>query len=99
MHIFSNFDSGNIEVVRDGITRVELAIRKDAGEDHYQWFHFAVAGREPKTLAITNAAGASYTGGWKDYRACASHDREHWFACRHAIKTACLRSTTRPKQT
>ncbi|MEM9860121.1 MAG: M14-type cytosolic carboxypeptidase [Myxococcota bacterium] len=79
MHIFSNFDSGNIEVVRDGITRVELAIRKDAGEDHYQWFHFAVAGREPKTLAITNAAGASYTGGWKDYRACASHDREHWF--------------------
>ncbi len=29
-------------------------------------------------LRIVNCAGAAYPGGWQDYRACASADREYW---------------------
>jgi len=30
-------------------------------------------------MVIENAKGAAFTGGWEDYRACASYDRETWF--------------------
>ncbi len=82
MQISASFDSGNIEVL-DASQReeVRLAIRKDAGEDHYQWFHYRVTGAEGNalTMHLVNAAGASYPGGWRDYRAVASYDRVHWF--------------------
>ena len=43
LFVSSAFDSGNIEV--DDATdpsNVRLRITPDAGEDHYQWFHFQV---------------------------------------------------------
>lgn len=82
MHISSHLDSGNIEVVRAETPEdVELTIRKDAGEDHFQWFFFRVTGArdEDLVLRITNAGEASYPKGWEDYQACASYDGEDWF--------------------
>ena len=82
MQITSNFDSGNIEVLDASDPKdVQLAIRFDAGDEHMQWFHFRVTGARDQALHLrfTNADKASYLGGWKDYQACASYDREHWF--------------------
>lgn len=82
MQISSAFDSGNIVVVNaDDPNAIELEIRPDAGEDHFQWFHFRVSGAKGRalTMKITNARRASYPEGWKDYRACASYDRDEWF--------------------
>lgn len=75
--ISSNFDSGNIEVLEVTEDRARLNIRKDAGGDHYQWFHFRVAGKKAE-LVIENASGASYSAGFEGYAACASTDQEHW---------------------
>lgn len=81
--VSSNFDSGNIEFLSEKTPNdIRLAIKKDAGpEGFFQWFHFRVAGVSGEALSLTieNAGEASYTGGWKDYRACASYDRETWF--------------------
>lgn len=82
MQISSVFDSGNIEVIAaESPSQVRLAIRPDAGGNHYQWFHFRVTGARGQALRlrIENAAKASYPDGWVDYRACASYDRKHWF--------------------
>jgi murein tripeptide amidase MpaA len=82
MHVSSAFDSGNIVVVdASAPADTKLEIRPDAGEDHYQWFHFRVTGAAATALRmrIVNAAGASYPEGWEGYRACASYDRDHWF--------------------
>jgi murein tripeptide amidase MpaA len=82
MHVSSAFDSGNIVVI-DASTPsdVRLEIRPDAGEDHFQWFHFRVTGARGSALKmrVLNAAKASYPEGWQGYRAAASYDREHWF--------------------
>ena len=58
-----------------------LAIKPDEGGEHFQWFHFRITGAKGRRIRwrITNAGKASYTGGWKEYRVCASYDREHWF--------------------
>ncbi len=81
-HINAGFDSGNI-IVNDASdhANIRLAIRKDTNSDFYQWFHFRLTGAKDKTclMVIENAEGAAYTGGWEDYRACASYDRETWF--------------------
>ena len=82
MHISSAFDSGNIEVVEAGKPGdIQLNIKLDAGEDHYQWFHFRVSGARGQalTMRVLNAGRASYPEGWQQYRTCASYDREHWF--------------------
>ena len=82
MHISSAFDSGNIEVVdASAPSNVQLRIKPDAGEDHFQWFHFRVTGAAGTTLKlrIVNASKVSYPEGWQGYRAAASYDREHWF--------------------
>lgn len=80
MHISSAFDSGNIEVLSVAPPHARLEIRKDAGGDHYQWFHFRVTGARglPLSLQIENAAGASYPKGWDGYRVCYSYDRQIW---------------------
>ena len=81
MYISSRFDSGNIEVVdQSDPSSIRLTIRKDAGEDHFQWFHFRVTGARGRALGlrIENAGDASYPEGFQDYRACCSYDRTHW---------------------
>lgn len=81
MHISSSFDSGNIEVIDDkDPSAVRLRIRKDAGEDHFQWFHFRVTAARGKALRlqIENAGEASYPEGFENYRACVSYDRVHF---------------------
>ena len=79
--ISSAFDSGNIAVLRQDGTAFDLAIVRDHQSDFYQWFHFRLAGAKGQavTLRIGNAGGSAYPDGWKDYRACASHDRQDWY--------------------
>ncbi len=78
MHISSAFDSGNIEVLdASDPSDVQLAIRKDAGDEHMQWFHFRVAGAkgQPCVFRLTNAHAASYPKAWSGYRAVCTTDR------------------------
>ena len=79
--VSAGFDSGNIDVVRcAGPHDIDLAIRRDADSDFYQWFHFRLSGARGQAcrLRIVNCAGSAYPGGWPDYRAVTSHDRQHW---------------------
>ncbi len=74
------FDSGNIIVHSiTGATAI-LSIRKDRESEFAQWFHFRVAA-EPGveiTLKLTGMESTAYPGGWPDYRACVSEDRDYW---------------------
>ncbi|WP_019674205.1 M14 family metallopeptidase [Arsukibacterium perlucidum] len=82
MKITSNFDSGNIEIIKaDDPADIQLAIRKDNQSDFYQWFHFRLNSPHPQLhkITITNAAGSAYPDGWQDYQAVASYDRQTWF--------------------
>ena len=83
MKITSNFDSGNIEVVSIDPKKnvIRLKIRKDTNSDFFQWFHFRLTGAVDHRckISIINAGKSSYPGGWKNYQACASYDREEWF--------------------
>lgn len=83
MKITSNFDSGNIEVVRINTQKKEISlnIRKDTNSDFLQWFHFRLhgaAGQACKVI-INNAGKTTYPKGWQGYNVCASYDREEWF--------------------
>lgn len=81
MHISSSFDSGNIEVIdAQDPSAVRLRIRRDAGDDHFQWFYFRVTGARGQALSlrIENAGESSYPEGFQGYLACVSHDRQHW---------------------
>jgi len=82
MIISSQFDAGNIECLdNSNAQNIRLRIRNDNESEFYQWFYFRVANVKHVDCryVITNADGAAYTGGWKDYRAVASYDREYWF--------------------
>ncbi|CAN0163427.1 unnamed protein product, partial [Chrysoparadoxa australica] len=82
MRISSVFDSGNISVMSAADpSNIRLEIKKDNGSDFYQWFHFRLSGANgtPCRLVIENAAGAAYPGGWDNYQAVASTDRETWY--------------------
>lgn len=82
IHVTDRFDAGNVVVVdASSADDLRLAIRADAGGEHYQWFHFRVSGARGQRLRwrIANAGGASYPAGWSGYRACASYDRRTWF--------------------
>ena len=82
MIISSLFDAGNIECIdQSDASNIKLRIRADHQSDFYQWFYFRAAnvGDIACRYVIENAAGAAYIGGWKDYRAVASYDREFWF--------------------
>lgn len=74
------FDSGNITVGAIDGASATLSIRKDRESDFFQWFHFRVvaeAGAE-FVLRITGLEKSAYPGGWPDYRACVSEDRDYW---------------------
>ncbi|OBX18751.1 hypothetical protein A9995_09240 [Erythrobacter sp. QSSC1-22B] len=80
IRIDSAFDSGNIEVLSVDGARATLAIPADHQSEFRQWFHFRVsgaAGRELE-LVITGLNTSAYPGGWPDYNACVSEDREFW---------------------
>ena len=82
MIISSRFDGGNIECIDSSDPgNVRLAIRADNQSEFYQWFYFCAANVRDIDCRyqITNAGGAAYQGGWQDYRAVASYDREFWF--------------------
>ena len=82
MIISSEFDAGNIECLDSSDAHnIHLRIRSDNKSEFYQWFYFRAANVKniDCRYVINNAAGAAYTGGWKDYRAVASYDREYWF--------------------
>lgn len=74
------FDSGNIIVHSIQGTSANLSIRKDRESEFAQWFHFRVActAGEELTLRITGLESSAYPGGWPDYRACVSEDRDYW---------------------
>ena len=45
LHITSDFDSGNIQVLdASNPLHVRLAIKPDTRSAHFQWFHFKVDG-------------------------------------------------------
>jgi len=78
--ITSSFDSGNIQVLKIDGDRADLEIRRDKDSEFYQWFHFRVAGARDRALElrITNCGKSAYPGGWPDYRARFSYDRQDW---------------------
>ena len=78
----SDFDSGNIVPLDiSDPANLALEIKPDGKADFFQWFYYRVEGAkgQPLTMRLKNAHGASYLGGWKDYRAVASYDNENWF--------------------
>jgi len=97
-HISSAFDSGNIRVVAASGDRFDLEIEADHGSDFYQWFHFRLTGAKGRevTLRIINAGGAAYPGGWADYRACISEDRQRWTRIATSYADGVLAITHRP---
>ncbi len=80
IQIDAAFDSGNIEVLSIKGATARLAIRKDHQSDFFQWFHFRTSGAAGRELAlkITGLEGSAYTGGWPDYNAAVSEDRDYW---------------------
>lgn len=81
VRIDAGFDCGNIEVLRaDDPADIELAIRRDAHSNFYQWFYFRLSSCRGQAcrLRITNCAGSAYPGGWPDYNAVISTDRLAW---------------------
>ena len=82
LHITSAFDGGNIIVhSANDPANIRLAIRPDNASDFFQWFYFRVSGAKDQDLhmVLENAKDAAFTGGWENYQACASYDRETWF--------------------
>ena len=84
MHISSNFDSGNIEVIdASDPQRVLLAMRADLNSYHFQWFHFKVEDMTPGQrygFSLTNAGQSAYNHAWTGYNAVASYARSSGFA-------------------
>ncbi|OLQ79155.1 hypothetical protein BIT28_02115 [Photobacterium proteolyticum] len=82
MKIFSNFESGNIHVVKaDTPEDIQLTIPNDNQSEFYQWFHFRLE-TEAQTahhIKLLNLAKSAYPEGWQDYDVVASYDREEWF--------------------
>jgi murein tripeptide amidase MpaA len=80
IEITAAFDSGNIEILSIEGSEARLAIRKDRHSDFFQWFHFRVSGANGRELVLrlTGLGAAAYPGGWANYRACVSEDRQFW---------------------
>lgn len=74
------FDSGNIVVHGIAGATATLGIRRDKDSEFAQWFHFRLEATpgEEATLKITGLEGSAYPGGWPNYRACVSEDRDYW---------------------
>ena len=80
IQIDAAFDGGNIEVLAIEGTTARLQIRKDHQSDFFQWFYFRVSGSAGRALSLklTGLNASAYPGGWPDYNAVVSEDREFW---------------------
>ncbi len=81
IHISSTFDSGAIDAVSTtDPANITLNIRADNASEFAQWFHFSLQGMSGQalTLRFLNAEKSAFPAGWKDYRICASVDRQNW---------------------
>jgi len=82
MKILSNFESGNIHVVKaDKPEDIQLTIPNDNQSEFYQWFHFRLEtqAQTEHHIKLTNLAKSAYPEGWEGYDVVASYDREEWF--------------------
>ncbi|MGS2722055.1 M14 family metallopeptidase [Paraglaciecola aestuariivivens] len=82
MRISSNFDSGNIQVIRaENPEDIQLSIRQDNLSEFYQWFHFKLETQSfiAHSIHITDLKKSAYPEGWQYYQAVASYDRQEWF--------------------
>ncbi|MFA0624352.1 M14-type cytosolic carboxypeptidase [Vibrio breoganii] len=82
MKIFSNFESGNINVVSaDSPQDIQLTIPADNQTEISQWFHFRLESEAQQAhhFTISELATSAYPEGWSDYDVAASYDREEWF--------------------
>ncbi|HIF9449367.1 TPA: M14 family metallopeptidase [Photobacterium damselae] len=82
MKIFSNFESGSINVVKaESKDDIQLTIPKDNQSDVYQWFHFRLESepQQSHSFKILDLAKSGYPEGWNGYDVVASYDREEWF--------------------
>ncbi|MEZ9905355.1 M14-type cytosolic carboxypeptidase [Vibrio breoganii] len=82
MKIFSNFESGNINVVSaDSAQDIQLTIPADNQTEISQWFHFRLESEAQQAhhFTISELATSAYPEGWSDYDVAASYDREEWF--------------------
>lgn len=82
MRISSNFDSGNINVIRaQQADDIQLSIRKDKQSDFYQWFHFKLDSTPMVShkISIVDLKNSAYPDGWLNYQVVASYDRQEWF--------------------
>ncbi len=82
MKVSSGFDGGNIICTDISDPQdIRLEIRPDHQSDFYQWFYFRLTSARNRDcqLHIMNAKGAAFPGGWENYSAVASYDRESWF--------------------
>lgn len=90
------FDSGNIDVVSaEDAGNIRLKIRPDNASDFMQWFHFRVTGAAGQQLVmhIENAGDCAFVGGWENYQACMSVDREEWVRAETDYKDGVLTIT------
>lgn len=80
MEIVADFECGNILVDEVRGQSAILRIRPDSNAGFYQWFYFRAEGvaGERRHFRISNAAGASYPGGWPQYRVLTSADHVNW---------------------
>ncbi|PSU15860.1 M14 family metallopeptidase [Photobacterium kishitanii] len=82
MKIFSNFESGSINVVKaDHKDDIQLSIPNDNQSELHQWFHFRLESeaQQPHTIKLLDLANSAYPEGWNGYDVVASYDREEWF--------------------
>lgn len=101
LKISSDFDNGNINCLdASDPGDIQLEIKPDGKADFYQWFYYRVDGGAAQKLSMTiaNAHGASYLGGWKDYRAVASYDGEEWFRVDTSFDGKALTITHEPAE-
>ncbi len=100
--ISDKFDAGAISVVRaESPEAIELNLRPDShAADIRQWFYFRLQGARGQacSLRLLNAGQAAFAGGWENYQALASYDRQHWFRVPTGYDGQVLRIAFTPQQ-
>ncbi len=101
MKIYSNFESGNIQVVSaESRSEITLSIKTDHLTEHKQWFYFRLESTEkaPHHFRLIDLDNASYPEGWPGYNVVASYDRKDWFRIPSHYQDGILRFEITPEQ-